>query len=1073
MARIVDILAFLGLDDTGFEADVVKTAQKAGDKAGQTLGTRMAAGISAGASSLGKTLGAVGQDLTKTGRSMTTNLTLPLVAAGGAAAHFALDFDTSLRQISGLTDVTAGELDGIREKILAMGPAVGKGPQELVDAFYFIASAGFKADEAMVVLETSAKAAAAGLGETQTIAQVLGGVINAYGKENISAARAADILTEAVSQGTAEASGLAAVIGNVVPGAAALGVSFDQVTAAMAGMTLTGVGVEESATSLIQIFSSLQKPTSQAEEALKGMGLSSAELRRQLREEGLLATLRTLEERFAGNETASAAVFGNIRALRGITALLTLDSDQLNSVFEKVNDSTGRLATAYEETEGPQRELDRAMSSMQGTAIELGQDVLPTLVEVVKQLAAGAREFGKWWRSLDKDTKRVVVQMLALLAAIGPVVFIVGKLVSGLGFLFKGIGFLAGAKGIPRLIVLFKTLGVSGVAAAGVIGLMVAALTELGIAWNDELKKSKPVEASFIKLGLAGGKFYYQIQHAAVEAARTLGVSVDEVKRRAVDFAERTGSSFDDAVNAVQEGADKVSDAATGMTVGWGKAMLIMRDMTEDGGKLVTAKASEIPEGVAGVIKDGQFKVQPAAEEMVDPIAEAMEKARQDAADAGEAIIASLISGLFEGRQDLRDAMTELRDIINHPYPDLRRRADIEGALTSEALRNGLRSKDSRVRAETATFMQELLSQYEQLAPGALAEGELINPALEAGIDSNLDALVAYLMQTAMPGITNPFDVADQLERMGYTALGGYVRGLEQQRLNLVAKVQGLRLRAHGILNQSFYDDGYHAGATYAAGITGSVPLGVAAANRYAGKIADILGITSEPRDPQSPLRGITKWGGNIIGTLAKGMVAAVPSLIQTIRQIGVDLRTHFIEALRGADLLEAFAGESSQHRTERLAREVVRLRDLLGVKQTDQGYVGESARDREQRLAQEAIRLRAMADKAGTQVTETLGDFTERVRSAFTIIVDSFGKMLPRLGTPAYAGMSVPSLAGMGASIQTPILTPAASGRTPNVTVQLLDRMEAHNVRDIGSGLRMLGEAGLLTPRRRPTNAQ
>jgi len=51
---------------------------------------------------------------------------------------------------------------------------------------------------------------------------------------------------------------------------------------------------------------------------------------------------RTLEERFGNNETAAAAVFGNIRALRGVTALLSLDTDQLNGIFA---DTAGALGT--------------------------------------------------------------------------------------------------------------------------------------------------------------------------------------------------------------------------------------------------------------------------------------------------------------------------------------------------------------------------------------------------------------------------------------------------------------------------------------------------------------------------------------------------------------------------------------------------------------------------------------------------------------------------------------------------------------------------------------------------------
>ncbi len=317
-----------------------------------------------------------GRDMQSAGRSMTTGVTLPLIGAGAAIFAVGSNFEESLNRIVGLTDVTADEIGGVKEAVLALSAETGRGPQELAEAFYFVASAGFEAEGATEVLEVSARAAAAGLGTTQDVAKVLGATLNAYGQENLSAGRAADILTEAVSQGTAEASAFAGVLGTVTPTAAGLGVQFEEVTAALAGMTLTGLGADEAATSLNQVLVSILKPAAGAEEALVGLGLSGEGLRRQLKEQGLLSTLRTLEDSFGNNEQAASLVFGNIRALRGVTSLLTLDTDQLNDVFGKVTDSQGRLAEGYSETEGTAREAQRTQAEFSATLIDLSEHVI-------------------------------------------------------------------------------------------------------------------------------------------------------------------------------------------------------------------------------------------------------------------------------------------------------------------------------------------------------------------------------------------------------------------------------------------------------------------------------------------------------------------------------------------------------------------------------------------------------------------------------------------------------------------------------------------------------------------------
>ncbi|BCV00221.1 MAG: hypothetical protein CM15mV33_840 [uncultured marine virus] len=59
----------------------------------------------------------------------------------------------------------------------------GRGPQELADAMFFIASAGLRGATAMEVLNASAKAAAIGLGQTKAVADAATSAVNAYGAE--------------------------------------------------------------------------------------------------------------------------------------------------------------------------------------------------------------------------------------------------------------------------------------------------------------------------------------------------------------------------------------------------------------------------------------------------------------------------------------------------------------------------------------------------------------------------------------------------------------------------------------------------------------------------------------------------------------------------------------------------------------------------------------------------------------------------------------------------------------------------------------------------------------------------
>jgi hypothetical protein len=171
--------------------------------------------------------------------------------------------------------------------------------------------------------------------------------VNAYGESTLSGAKAVDILAEAVRLGKLAPEELAASMGQVLPLASNLGVSFAEVGAAMAGMSKTGTDASTAATQLRQILATLAKPTGEANRALADMGLSAEGLREQIREKGLFSTLETLTDAFDGNIEATTAVFGNIRALSGVLDLMGESVDENRELFKLMTDDIGVLDEAF------------------------------------------------------------------------------------------------------------------------------------------------------------------------------------------------------------------------------------------------------------------------------------------------------------------------------------------------------------------------------------------------------------------------------------------------------------------------------------------------------------------------------------------------------------------------------------------------------------------------------------------------------------------------------------------------------------------------------------------------------
>ena len=157
------------------------------------------------------------------------SISIPLAIAGGAAVKMAADFDKSMTQIKSLVGVAGAEVDAMGERAKKMASDTGTSANEAAEALFFITSAGLRGEEAMQVLGASLKAAAVGLGDTKTVADLATSAMNAYGSSVLSATDATDVMVSAVREGKLEASELAGSMGRVLHIASSMGVSFEEV----------------------------------------------------------------------------------------------------------------------------------------------------------------------------------------------------------------------------------------------------------------------------------------------------------------------------------------------------------------------------------------------------------------------------------------------------------------------------------------------------------------------------------------------------------------------------------------------------------------------------------------------------------------------------------------------------------------------------------------------------------------------------------------------------------------------------------------------------------------------------
>ena len=346
------------------------------------------------------------------------------INAGKQAIQMARQFELSFSRIKGLVVVTGNSIDVMKEKVLQLAGETTRAPIELADALYYITSAGIKDTViALDVLEMSAKAAAAGLGTTNTVADAVTSTMNAYGVANMSAARATDVLVATVREGKAEADTFAPALGKVLPVAAAYGASFEDVSAAIASLSRGGLSAGTSAIYVRQTLSQLLKPSKAAIEVLKGVGLSAESIRTYVKDKGLFAALEMLRDKMGGLENAGdfTKVFGNVRALTAVMSLVGPAADENRKIFERLNNSTGDLDYAFKEyTSTIDSEFQRSTAESQRALIQLGNALKPLASAFLKAGTMISKFFaGFFGNSLGRGITKVVAGLVLMISVVG------------------------------------------------------------------------------------------------------------------------------------------------------------------------------------------------------------------------------------------------------------------------------------------------------------------------------------------------------------------------------------------------------------------------------------------------------------------------------------------------------------------------------------------------------------------------------------------------------------------------------------------------------------------------------
>ncbi len=249
----------------------------------------------------------------------------------------------------------------------------------LIKARYDIISAGFdSAAESALLLEKATLLATAGVTDVATAGDLLTTSLNAFGKSAQDAEHFSDVLFQTVKKGKTTIGQLGGSFGRVLGIAASVGFEFEEISAALATLTLSLGSTELAVTALNGIFIGLLKPSEELEAIIKKTEFSSLDM--MVAALGLADSLALIKKTASESNIPMKDLFGNIRGLMGILPLTSTQQEQFNEILESYSDITGVAARASDEImKAFDKSVDRMQRGVENMLRSLGRELIKKL----------------------------------------------------------------------------------------------------------------------------------------------------------------------------------------------------------------------------------------------------------------------------------------------------------------------------------------------------------------------------------------------------------------------------------------------------------------------------------------------------------------------------------------------------------------------------------------------------------------------------------------------------------------------------------------------------------------------
>lgn len=391
-----------------------------------------------------------------------------LTGVGAASTVMANNFNDAMSQAAGALDKSMSEMEDLRQLAIQTGQDTVFSATDAGNAITELAKGGLtEADIKAGALKTTMDLAASSGMDLGEAANVVVQAMGAFGLSANESAEAANALAGAAAASSTDVEPLTQALAQCSAGAKNAGWSIQETTAVLARFADAGIEGSDAGTSLKTMLQRLAAPTDSAATMIEQLGIQTRDSNGDLL--GASEIAEELQNKLGGLDSASrdaalSTIFGS-DAMRAATVMMDSGTEGIQKYINAANDQEAAQRLANSQMSDGSRAIEELKGSLETAAIQIGDTLAPIVQKVAELITALVNKFS----ALPEGVQQVIVVVGILVAALGPLLMVIGQISLGISAVAGALSKLSGIGGVAT-----KLVGGIKTAVTGLLGMITA-----------------------------------------------------------------------------------------------------------------------------------------------------------------------------------------------------------------------------------------------------------------------------------------------------------------------------------------------------------------------------------------------------------------------------------------------------------------------------------------------------------------------------------------------------------------------------------------------------------------------